>query len=143
MVQPVMRNPHVSSTGMRATHTSFATFKTWFAASLCLATTLLARAEVLQSPKGEEVFGSQAIIAAPPTRTVTLGWQYPASFVTPDLVFKVYRATDLHRPFREWALLTNIPGGHRSAIVPADQTKEFFIMTASNYLGESQFAGTR
>jgi hypothetical protein len=41
---------------------------------------------------------------------------------------------------RYWPLLTNVPGTARSVTVPMDQPREFFTLTASNYLGESRFA---
>ncbi|HEY9510756.1 MAG TPA: hypothetical protein VIV82_12925, partial [Verrucomicrobiae bacterium] len=77
----------------------------------------------------------------PPTKTITIGWSYPVNFETPDLVFKVYSSTNLNLPLNDWSLMTNIPGSCRSAILAADKPQEFFLMTASNYLGESDFAG--
>lgn len=94
----------------------------------------------VQSPKGSEVFGTQEVISAPPSKTVTIGWTYPVQLETPDLVFKVYQSTNLGLPIREWALLTNIPGSSRTAILGADHPQQFFLMTASNSLGESDFA---
>lgn len=82
----------------------------------------------------------QPVIPVPPKKTVTIGWSYPVHMETPDLVFKVYHSTDLRLPLREWVLLTNVPGNCRSTIVNANQPQEFFLMTASNYLGESNFA---
>lgn len=100
-----------------------------------------AHADQFQSPKGAEIFGPQPIIVAPPSKTITIGWSYPVNFETPDLVFKVYASTNLNMPLNDWALLTNIPGNCRSAILSADKPQEFFLMTASNYLGESNYAG--
>lgn len=108
--------------------------------SLLIAGSRASAAESIQSPKGAEVFGDpQPVIVVPPSKTVRIGWSYPVNFETPDLVFKVYHATNLNLNPRQWALLTNIPGNFRSATLAADQAQEFFLMTASNYLGESDF----
>lgn len=93
------------------------------------------QAAILQSPKGAE----QQIIVVPPKKTVTIGWSYPVNFETPDLVFKIYHSTNLSIAMTQWDLMTNIPGNLRSAVLPADQPQEFFVMTASNYLGESGY----
>lgn len=100
-----------------------------------------AHADQFQSPKGAEVFGPQMIIVPPPKKTITIGWSYPVNFETPDLVFKVYSSTNLNTPLDDWSLMTNVPGSCRSAILAADRPQEFFLMTASNYLGESDYAG--
>jgi hypothetical protein len=94
-------------------------------------------AQSLQSPKGAELFSS---LVAAPKKMVQIGWSYPVNFETPDLVFKVYHSTDLHLPLQQWSLLTNLPGNTRSATIVADQPQEFFVMTASNSFGESNFA---
>lgn len=114
--------------------------KRCFPALVLTAAVTGAKAETLSSPKGAEVYGTQAIIGVPSSKTVRIGWSYPVNFETPDLVFKVYHSTNLSMPVREWALLTNIPGYIRSATIRAAQDQEFFVMTASNYLGESKYA---
>ena len=114
------------------------TLKALFAATFLVAGIQSTHAQSLQSPKGAEVF--QAIVLPPPQKTVRIAWSYPVNFETPDLVFKVYHATNLNVPFRQWELLTNIPGALRSATLVAEQSQEFFVMTASNYLGESDFS---
>lgn len=111
------------------------TLKALFAATFLVAATTSTHAQSLQSPKGAEVF--QAIVLPP--KTVQIAWSYPANSETPDLVFKVYHSTDLGVPLSQWELLTNIPGSLRSATLPANEVREFFVMTASNYLGESNF----
>jgi hypothetical protein len=103
--------------------------------------TLLAAAQMLvaaplHSPKGAEVFASSAV----PMKTVRIGWSYPLHFETPDLIFKVYHSTDLTISPVRWALLTNLPGYMRFVDLPAEKRQEFFVVTASNYLGESGFA---
>ena len=99
------------------------------------------QAKPLQSPRGAEVFGPHPSIVGPPTKkTVRIVWTYAVSRETPDLVFKLYHSTNLATAYRKWPLLTNIPGTSRSVTVPITQAREFFILTASNYLGESSYA---
>jgi hypothetical protein len=45
-------------------------------------------------------------------------------------------------PPGDWAVMTNVPGNLRSAVIVAEQSQEFFMLTASNFLGESKFART-
>jgi hypothetical protein len=99
------------------------------------------RADVLQSPRGMELFGEATpMVIVPPGQKVRLMWDFPVNRETPDLVFKVYHSVALRPSFRNWNLLTNVPGTFRSVDLPATQGTEFFVMTASNYLGESSFA---
>lgn len=72
-------------------------------------------------------------------KTVTLSWSYPPEAETVDLTFKLYHSLDLAAPLPQWPLLRTIPATERSVVLPAIQSQEFFIVTASNYLGESNF----
>ena len=78
------------------------------------------------------------MVILPPGQKVRLVWDYPVQRETPDLVFKVYHtgAVELHH----FLLLTNVPGNLRSVDLPVNKRMEFFVLTASNYLGESPFA---
>jgi hypothetical protein len=93
----------------------------------------------VQSPRGGETFGTLAV-PAPSGKTVQLSWQFPAARQTPDLVFKVYQSTSLGLPLRLWSVLTNLPGTTRSVDIAADNAQAFFVVTASNFLGESGYA---
>ena len=135
-----MQKMMYSSTGLEVAGMSTLTKKSLIAVALFIVGLNCSSAESVQSPKGAEVFSSSAIIAAPPSKTVKIGWSFPINLETPDLVFKVYHSTDLGVPINRWALLTNIPGTNRAADLAADQPREFFVVTASNYLGESGFA---
>ena len=73
-------------------------------------------------------------------KSVRILWTYAVAMQTPDLVFKLYHSTNLGVAVKKWPLLTNVPGTLRSVTVPINQPQEFFILTASNYLGESKFA---
>jgi hypothetical protein len=133
-----MINPIIIKNGIKAEQILSGLKKSSFAIIVSIVALQSAHAESLQSPKGAEVF--QAAIVVPPQKTIRISWSYPANWETPDLIFKVYHSPDLHVAIRQWALLTNIPGSVRNADLPANQTQGFFVMTASNYLGESSFA---
>jgi len=96
--------------------------------------------QVFQSPRGAEIFGGAPAAVQPPVKTVRILWTYAVAMQTPDLVFKLYHSTNLAVAVKKWPLLTNVPGTLRSVTVPVNQRQEFFILTASNYLGESKFA---
>jgi hypothetical protein len=81
-----------------------------------------------------------AVIVLPTSKKVRLTWNFPAFRQTPDLIFKVYHSTNLSASLRLWVLLTNIPGTLRMVDLPAVNTQEFFMLTASNYLGESGYS---
>jgi hypothetical protein len=83
--------------------------------------------------------GEFSVDAIPP-KTVRLEWNYPIQLQTPDLVFNIYHSSHLKRSSSQWALLTNVPGDIRSVTVLADKSQDFYVLTASNYLGESKFA---
>lgn len=98
-------------------------------------------AAVLHSPRGEETFNTPlSVVVPPPARTVRIEWEFPPSLETPDLVFVVYRSNNLDVPVAEWNRMTNVPGKLRSVEVSADAASGFFAVTASNFLGESDFA---
>jgi hypothetical protein len=106
-----------------------------FALELCST-----QADVIRSPRGAEVFNPRPAIPAPSSKTIRILWSYAIASQTPDLVFKIYHSYDAAVAVRYWPLLTNVPGSVRSVTVPMNQPREFFILTASNYLGESRFA---
>ena len=102
--------------------------------------------ESLQSPRGREVFGAVGMAAPRPSgaggpRTVLLAWDYPVNLQTPDLIFKIYHSTNALLPLKNWPLLTNVPGTVRTAAIVANRPIEWFVVTASNFLGESGYSG--
>lgn len=99
-----------------------------------------AGAQPIHSPKGGELFGAQTTSISLPRKKIRLEWDYPVQFQTSDLIFKVYHSTNLSQPLRLWPLLTNIPGDWRAVEVFAEHPREFFVLTASNAYGESDFA---
>lgn len=65
---------------------------------------------------------------------ITLLWDYPASNLSTDLVFRVYTSSDL----TNWTALATVPGGTNGVlslqVLPAEA---FYYVTASNFWGES------
>lgn len=78
-----------------------------------------------------------ALDLSPPSGNVVLSWSYPAESLSPDLTFRVYASTNLATPITNWACLTNIAGTNLSASVKIQPGQMFFVMTASNFWGES------
>jgi hypothetical protein len=85
-------------------------------------------------------FLGETSLLSPLEKKLQLQWNYPAHLESQDLVFKVYHSTNLSQPVGEWALLTNVPGNFRSISFSPNKEKEFYVLTASNYLGESKMA---
>jgi hypothetical protein len=99
------------------------------------------RADAFLSPRATELFGQMTpMVVLPPGQKIRLVWDFPVSKETPDLIFKVYHSRRIGPSFESWLVLTNVPGNLRSVDLPAIKTLEFFVLTASNYLGESSFA---
>ena len=69
---------------------------------------------------------------------IKLLWNYNDFEVTDDMIFKIYYTSDLCVPVLQWDIIT-VPGGFRSIVLPTEVGSRFFVMTASNYLGESDF----
>jgi len=59
---------------------------------------------------------------------------------TLDTIFKLYHSRNLALPLQKWTVLTNIPGDARSASIPMTIPMDFFVLTVSNYRGESGYA---
>lgn len=81
---------------------------------------------------------SRAVILPPPTRTVTLAWQYPEP--NTQIVFNIYGTTNLAAPLSEWSLITNVMD--MSCSLPINHETCFYTVTASNVVSglESGYA---
>lgn len=112
------------------------------AIGLALAELQSSAALAIESPRGAETFDgtSSPTDAVTPPVKVILSWTFPTNLETPDLIFKVYHSTNLDLQLRQWSLLTNVPGAFRSVELLASSVEDFYVLTASNYLGESGFA---
>jgi len=86
------------------------------------------------------LFVAFASLAAPPgvMRTnVNLAWDYPTNELSTNLTFKLYSATNIASPVATWPLLTTVVGTNLSVTLPIDAQQRYFVMTASNWWGES------
>lgn len=68
---------------------------------------------------------------------VTLVWNYPEEELSPNLSFIVYHTTNITLPLESWPVLTNVIGTQRSVDLTITPGKNFFVMKASNFWGES------
>jgi hypothetical protein len=67
-------------------------------------------------------------------------WDYPADELSTDLTFNLYETTNASLPLSAWKRLKNLPGTTLSCTVQVQPGQHFFVLTASNYLGESEFS---
>jgi len=78
--------------------------------------------------------------SGPPSGRVNLVWDYPTNELSPDLVFRLFHSTNITVPMTNWVVLTNVPGTSTSVSVVITPGIHFFVMTASNFWGESDFS---
>lgn len=72
---------------------------------------------------------------------VTLKWdQYPTNQISPDLVFKIYSHTNIAVPFTNWPVVKTVAGTNLSTTFPMQPAARYFVLTASNFWGESSFS---
>ncbi len=69
--------------------------------------------------------------------SVTFAWDYQKSNMTPDLVFKLYGTSNSALPVTNWTLLTTVFGTNLQVVVDVLPGAQFFVLTASNFWGES------
>lgn len=77
---------------------------------------------------------------AAPVGEVVLEWDYPAQEVTTNLSFQVYGSTNINTPMTNWAVLASVPGTNKQARFVISPGRYFFVMTASNEWGKSDFS---
>lgn len=73
-------------------------------------------------------------VILPPTKTVTLKWDYP--YDMSGIVFNVYGTTNLGVPIEKWNLLTNVK--ELSCNIPMRTGMHFFTVAASNTVTKLQ-----
>jgi hypothetical protein len=71
---------------------------------------------------------------------VKLGWNYPTNQLSPDLVFKLYTSTNLTTPLTNWTWIGTTAGANTSMLAVIQPGAQFFVLTASNFWGESDFS---
>ena len=99
------------------------------------------------------LLSGQVTLAAPgqiSTNGILLAWDYPASVLsTNQVLFKLYSTTNLTSPQSSWPLVKSIrstngiPVGTNLSFItafPMQAEARYFVMTASNFWGESVFS---
>jgi len=71
---------------------------------------------------------------------VTLAWDYPSNELSTNLVFKLYSTTNVALPMTNWPLVKTIVGTNLTTPFPMQPGMRLFVMTASNFWGESTFS---
>lgn len=71
---------------------------------------------------------------------VTLTCDYPANQLSTNLTFKVYSHTNLAVAATSWPLVATFKGTNTTVTLPIDATQRYYVMTASNWWGESSFS---
>lgn len=76
----------------------------------------------------------------PPDGLVTLEWDYPEAERSTNLTFYVFTSTNVAVPLTNWTALTNVVGTNLSVQLQIDPGQRYFVMTASNFWGQSDFS---
>ena len=85
---------------------------------------------------------SLAVVLPPGTlrTSVTLAWNYPTNQLSTNLTFKIYSSTNLTLPVTNWPLVQTVAGTNLSVTMPIDGQQRWYVMTSSNWWGESSFS---
>ena len=84
-----------------------------------------------------------ACLGAPPGQMRTNGtlhWSYPTNELGTNLWFKIYSTTNVGAPASTWPLYLTVVGTNTQAVFPINAEQRFFVVTASNWHGESVFS---
>lgn len=90
------------------------------------------------------LFSALPVMAALPVgqlRTnVTFSIGYPANELSTNLFFKFYSTTNLALPVTQWPVYALVPATNLIITLPIDANQRLFVVTASNWWGESFFS---
>jgi hypothetical protein len=75
-----------------------------------------------------------------PKGKVTLAWDYPTNELSRDLTFLIRRSTNISIPMTNWTVIARVVGTNMQATVFVTPGVNFFVCTASNLWGESDFS---
>lgn len=78
-------------------------------------------------------------VLAPPSNRFVLTWVYDTTGEEPDTVFKIYYSKDASLPKTNWTVLATVPMATLSITVTGSLGKNFYTVTASNSLAESDW----
>jgi hypothetical protein len=71
---------------------------------------------------------------------VTLQCDYPVAELGTNLTFKIYSSTNSTQAVATWPLYASRLATNTSITLPIDASQRYFVMTASNWWGESTFS---
>ena len=109
---------------------------------------------VVSNPRNKRLFSGFVLgvvlsaflgaLAAPPgvLRTnVSLSWIPPTNQPpSTNYVIKIYSSTNVAIPLTSWPLLTTVSGTNTTVTLPITPPQRFYVATASNWWGESDFS---
>jgi len=72
--------------------------------------------------------------------SVTLAWDYPTNQLSTNLTFRIFSTTNITQSVTNWPLYGATSGTNLSATFPIDANQRWFVMTASNWWGSSDFS---
>jgi hypothetical protein len=77
---------------------------------------------------------------------ITFSWTFPTQHLSTNVLFKFYSSTNLTLPVTNWPLYATKIGTNTTVTLPIDAQQRWFVLTASNWWGETDFsnvAGTQ
>lgn len=81
-----------------------------------------------------------AVAASPPSGRVRLAWDYEPTELSTNLTFVLRHSTSIATPLTNWLVLTNVVGTNLTIEVQITPGQHYFVLTASNFWGESDFS---
>jgi hypothetical protein len=70
---------------------------------------------------------------------ITLAW-IPANTPSTNFIYKIYSSTNILQPPTNWSVYATASGSVSNITLPIDANQRWFVMTASNWWGESSFS---
>lgn len=78
----------------------------------------------------------------PPNGHIHLVWTYDTNELSTNLIFCVYGTTNISIPVEQWPMVTNVVGTNLSVALDIIPGPNFFVMTTSNFWGESSITSS-
>ena len=83
------------------------------------------------------VLAGPSLVVTPPNGHCRLAWSYDTNELSTNLTFNFYETTNVALPMSQWPMLTNVAGTNLTVDIDIVPGAHFFVMTASNFWGES------
>jgi hypothetical protein len=71
---------------------------------------------------------------------VTLTWLTNVNTPSPDFIYKLYSTTNLSVSLTNWPIYATFSGTNTGITLPIDSNQRWFVLTASNWWGETFFS---